>query len=94
MRRRKKEQSQTQKIKEAVTLTGALFHKELHIEMVSNKEALIDGCKGIVEYNENIIRLNIPEGQIQFRGRGLEIACMSEESMIVRGYIMGLEFCH
>ena len=46
MSRRKKEQSQTQKIKEAVTLTGALFHKELHIEMVSNKEALIDGCKG------------------------------------------------
>ena len=43
MSRRKKEQSQTQKIKEAVTLTGALFHKELHIEMVSNKEALIDG---------------------------------------------------
>ena len=47
--------------------------------MVSNKEVLIDGCKGIVEYNENIIRLNIPEGQIQFRGRGLEIACMSEK---------------
>ena len=55
---------------------------------------MIDGCQGIVEYNEEAIRLNITKGQLKIWGRGLQIACLAEEGMIVRGYIMGLEYCN
>ena len=44
--------------------------------------------------NEEAIRLNITKGQLKIWGRGLQIACLAEEGMIVRGYIMGLEYCN
>ena len=81
-------------LKEALTLGGALFEREVHVELCGNREALIDGCQGIVEYNEEAIRLNITKGQLKIWGRGLQIACLAEEGMIVRGYIMGLEYCN
>ena len=51
-------------------------------------------CKGIVEYNDTLIRLHIPEGQLKVSGRELQIACMSEDSLIVRGFLSGLEYCN
>ena len=36
-------------LKEALTLGGALFEREVHVELCGNREALIDGCQGIVE---------------------------------------------
>ena len=77
-----------------LTLGGALFEREVHVELCGNREAMIDGCQGIVEYNEEAIRLNITKGQLKIWGRGLQIACLAEEGMIVRGYIMGLEYCN
>ena len=29
-----------------------------HFEMNGNREVIVDGCKGILEYDENIIKLN------------------------------------
>lgn len=81
-------------LKESLTLGKALFEREVHVELCGNREALIDGCQGIVEYNEESIRLNITKGQLKIWGRGLQIACLAEEGMIVRGYIMGLEYCN
>ena len=45
-------------LKEALTLGGALFEREVHVELCGNREAMIDGCQGIVEYNEEAIRLH------------------------------------
>lgn len=81
-------------LKESLTLGKALFEREVHVELCGNREAMIDGCQGIVEYNEEAIRLNITKGQLKIWGRGLQIACLAEEGMIVRGYIMGLEYCN
>ena len=81
-------------LKEALTLGGALFEWEVHVELCGNREALIDGCQGIVEYNEEAIRLNITKGQLKIWGRGLQIPCLAQQRMIVRGYIMGLEHCN
>lgn len=85
---------QTQKIKETATLTGVLMHRENHVELTGNHEAMVDGCKGIVEYSENTIRVNIEQGQLKFVGRDLQIVCMTEDSMVIRGFIMGLEYCN
>ena len=53
----------------------------------------MDGCRGIVEYNDSTVRLNITGGQLRFSGRSLQIACMTEDSMILRGYILSVEYC-
>ena len=65
---------------------------ETHIEINGNYEAIIEGCKGILSYREEEIRLNTENGQLKLRGRNLQIICMGEASMIVRGYIIGTEY--
>ena len=83
-----------QLLTERNTLGSSLLAQESHLEFCSNRELLVDGCKGIVEYNYTLIRLHIPEGQLKVSGRELQIACMSEDSLIVRGFLSGLEYCN
>ena len=52
-----------QLLTERNTLGSSLLGQESHLELCSNRELLVDGCKGIVEYNDTLIRLHIPEGQ-------------------------------
>ena len=83
----------TSRHKEAVTLGNVIANQEVHVELNGNREALVDGCRGIVEYNDSTERLNITGGQLRFSGRSLQIACMTEDSMILRGYILSVEYC-
>lgn len=83
-----------QLLTERNTLGSSLLGQESHLELCSNRELLVDGCKGIVEYNDTLIRLHIPEGQLKVSGRELQITCMSEDSLIVRGFLSGLEYCN
>ncbi len=93
-RKKKKQEEGISAKKEAITLGNALLRKETHIELSGNYEALVEGCKGIVEYNDTLIRVNSDNGQLKFTGRNLQIACMSDDSMIIRGYIVGVEYCN
>lgn len=56
-----------QLLTERNTLGSSLLAQESHLELCSNRELLVDGCKGIVEYNDTLIRLHMPgrsaEGQ-------------------------------
>lgn len=89
-----KKQKQQLLTERNTTLGSSLLAQESHLELCSNRELLVDGCKGIVEYNDTLIRLHIPEGQLKVSGRELQIACMSEDSLIVRGFLSGLEYCN
>ena len=62
------------------------------IQLISNREALVDGCKGVIEYNEDFIRLNLGNMTVRFTGRGLQLRSMSEESLIIHGFIQSLEY--
>lgn len=62
------------------------------IQLMSNREALVDGCKGVLEYNEDFVRLNLGQMTARFCGRGLQLRSMSEEGLIIEGFIQSLEF--
>lgn len=62
------------------------------IDLMSNREALIEGCKGVVEYNEDYIRLNLGNMGVRFCGRSLQLRSMNEECVIVEGFIQSIEF--
>ena len=46
---------------------------EPKIEMTGNREIIVDGCLGVVEYGENLIKLNIGETVMSISGDGLVI---------------------
>ena len=62
------------------------------MQFSSNREVTVDGCKGIMEYCTESIKINTGKLIIAFNGRGLNIKCMTETSVIICGYITSVEF--
>ena len=63
------------------------------IELSSNTHAEIEGCKGITEYSDERVSLNLGCIGIIFKGSSLEIRHFNGESVIVSGNIICIEFC-
>ncbi|MCR4925071.1 MAG: YabP/YqfC family sporulation protein [Clostridiales bacterium] len=63
-----------------------------HIEIMGNRKAVIDGCKGVLDYNENLVRLNTGKNIIRFTGDNLTITSMNNEQAIVSGDIITMDF--
>ncbi len=63
-----------------------------HFEMNSNREVIVEGCKGILQYDENLVRINTGKMVTSFCGRNLSIKCLTTDSLIVEGFITSIEF--
>ncbi len=74
-------------------MPGGILDKNAHIELLSNKEAVVDGCHAIIEYCNDRIKLNIGHGSVCFTGRNLEITSLNENGLVIRGFLLSLEFC-
>lgn len=85
--------------KEAIRQIGSLSelppidYNAARIELNSNREATIDGCRGIIEYYDTMIILNIGRGTVQFNGSGLSIVSFDSEVAVLRGQITSVEYC-
>ena len=71
----------------AGTLSGTA-----RIELSGNTRAVVEGCKGILEYEDDVIRLNTASGIIRFMGQNLGMNCLNEDSAVVEGKILSVEF--
>jgi len=87
-----KKQGKIRKIGDALELPGGLLEGGPHIEMRSNREAVIDGRCTVLEYEDCLIRINTGKGIIRFCGRGLQIKNLSSDGMIIEGFICSLDF--
>ncbi len=64
----------------------------VYIEMKGNREVVVEGCKSIEEYDENMIKIKVKKMSVIFFGRGLEIKCMNYDSLVIEGFITSVEF--
>lgn len=62
------------------------------IEIIGNRQANIQGAKGIVEYNEEIIRVQLDNNEVQFYGTNLRLECLSQDGMEIKGVIHRIEY--
>lgn len=63
-----------------------------HLEFYGNREAVVEGCRGILEYDEDIVCLNMGKTNIRFMGRGLELRNFTDHSVVIDGFILSVEF--
>jgi sporulation protein YqfC len=63
-----------------------------HMEINGNTEAVVDGCSGILEYDTDVVRIRTGKLIVRFEGRGLTIKCLTTDSLVVTGFITGIEF--
>ncbi len=65
-----------------------------YIELVSNTCALVDGCKSVLEYSDECIKLNLGKTTVCFVGNSLHIRSLSMAQALVEGFIVKVEFCN
>ena len=63
------------------------------IEILGNREVVIEGCRGVAEYSEEVIRLNVAGGSLGFLGKGLEIINLCGDEARLSGILEKIEFC-
>lgn len=71
---------------------GEISQSRVVSEFISNREVIIEGCKGILEYTAEIVRVSTGGMVIALKGRGLTIKCLTATSITVNGYIKNVEF--
>lgn len=79
-------------IHSALDLPGMPDSRLPHIEAQGNREFIIDGCKGILEYEEGRIKLNTDCLTVSFTGKNVEIKAYSDIQTVVSGNIYKIEF--
>ena len=72
---------------------GELLDGESRIEMYSNKEIVVDGCMGVLEFSDTYIKLKLKKGNAIIYGSGLNINGFEEKTITVSGSLQSVEFC-
>lgn len=62
------------------------------ISVTGNEEIVIENYKGIIEYNEERIRINTSCGIIRIEGKSLHLKRITAENMTINGLITKLEY--
>ncbi len=91
-RRRKRKNATGEIIKTALDIPEILTADLPHIEAEGNREISVDGCRGILEYTQDKIKLNTGKLVITFIGDGIEIKTYSEIQTVIGGNILSVEF--
>lgn len=60
--------------------------------MLGNGDLVIENYKGIVEYDEGLIRVNTTSGIIKVTGTDIFIKEITSENIMIYGNILALEF--
>lgn len=64
-----------------------------HIELCSNKSAIVEGCRGIIEYCESTVRINCGNVVVKLCGDCLGISSPNTDTIAVKGTIVSVEYC-
>lgn len=80
------------KFTEEMQLPESAITDSFRIEFRGNTDVVIEGCKGIVEYEESGISLNLGKMIVRFSGADLEISSFYEEQAILKGTVAEMEF--
>ena len=71
---------------------GLLAENGPRIELGGHREATVDGCGGVLEYTEEVVRIRYGRGVVKFSGAGLRLHSLAAKSLILSGKIQKIEF--
>ncbi len=89
---REKKDNPLKKIGKIIELPQEFLEGATHIEIAGNREIIIEGCKGIIDYTEESIKLSAGKYAILIIGKNLEIKNLFDESIIINGFIIKIEY--
>ena len=79
-------------VTEALELPKEIMLNLPLISLIGQEEVTIENYKGILEYDEEQVRIGTSAGVLRLQGKGLYLKQLSAECMVVTGRIERLEF--
>ena len=80
------------RINEALDMPKEIYTKEPKITLIGFKELVIENYKGILEYEENFVKLETYIGNINIDGIELKLDKMTEDNLKITGKISSIYF--
>ncbi len=62
------------------------------IQLTGNRTAVVDGCDGIVDYDDEQVILRAGRLTVRFSGRSLRLCRLTENSAVIEGFISAVEY--
>lgn len=80
------------RLETALELPEGTLYRSLRLELSGNKQAIVEGCRRILQYDEDCIRLDTVGGAVCFEGEALCVNCLSGGSAVVTGRFITVGF--
>lgn len=64
------------------------------VELSGNRRVVVDGCDGIVDYDEEKVILRAGRLTLRFEGQGLRLMRLTENSAVIEGRIHQLLYVY
>ncbi len=64
------------------------------ISITGNRCAVVDGCDGVMDYDEERVILRTGRLTVCISGRGLRLASLTENSAVIQGTIAAVEYTY
>ena len=91
-KRQKEKKSLTRALSQSLELPLEVLESMPELVLRGNREAVVSHCVSILEYNDQKVRIAANHVQLQFIGRNLQLTCMTDESVVITGFLLKLEF--
>lgn len=62
------------------------------IELTGNRSAVVDGCDGIVDYDDEKVIVRAGRLTVRFVGHSLKLKCLTADSAVIDGVIQSVEY--
>jgi len=82
----------TLQLGDSLDLPAQLLPGFCHVELWQNRQAVIDGVRGVLSYSENCMQLNLGSLVVTFRGAGLTIKSYQQEQLQLMGTIAEIHY--
>ena len=87
-----KDNNNSDKLAEILSFPQGTFKNFPSIQIRGNREIIIDGCTGLLLYEQDIILLETKYCRISINGRTLTLNNLTKNILAVRGFIKNVEF--
>lgn len=82
----------TGRVEAALELPKGTLTDQPHLEISGRHEVIVEGCHGIVSYDDDAVRMDTGCGILRIMGKGLVLRAMSGDAAAVSGRIVSVEF--
>jgi len=81
-----------EKLAELFELPPDMFGNRPKVTAVGRGEVLVENIKGIMDFQEDMVRINTNSGIIRITGSGITIREITSESVIIGGKISNIDY--